>query len=72
MAAPDVYEEDHELRCNGTLHGILRVHRGIRCIEHKCHHIRCTKGKAVTVYHYHSLQTGDLVDTVTYQNSPRR
>lgn len=60
-----------ELRCN-TLHGIVKLHHGIKCLEIKCHHPKCTKGRAVTMFHYYSLKTGDLVDTVTYQDPGRR
>lgn len=71
MALPDGDENaDIELRCRGTLHAIIRTHHGIRCIEQKCHHIACTKGRAVSVFHYYSALTGDLVDTVTYNNDP--
>jgi hypothetical protein len=73
MAMPDYDDEaSHELRCAGTLHGVIKIHHGIRCVESKCHHIRCTKGRAVNVFHYHSLQTGELVDTVTYQDPGRK
>jgi hypothetical protein len=74
-AIPDVpvdEEFEGEIRCGGTLLGIIRKHHGIRCWESKCHHIKCTKGKAVAVFHYHSLQTGDLVDTVIFQDAARR
>lgn len=63
--------DDVELRCpNGHLQGILRTHQGIRCLEQKCHNWYCTKGKTVTTFHYYSLETGALVDTVVYQNHP--
>jgi hypothetical protein len=61
---------DTEMRCEGTLHGVIRTHLGKRCIEHKCHHIACTKGRPVSVFHYHSVETGELVDTVVYNKSP--
>jgi len=64
--------DDHELRCAGTLHGVRRQHQGHDCIEFKCHHIACTKGRAVAVFHYFSLKTGDIVDTVIYRNDPIR
>lgn len=73
MAMPDVAEdESRELRCSGTLHGVIKQHNGIRCLESKCHHIRCTKGKAVNVFHYYSLTTGDLVDTKVFQDPGRK
>lgn len=64
------FVDDVELRCAGTLQGILRTHQGVRCIEQKCHHIACTKGRAVSVFHYYCLKTGELVDTVVYNKSP--
>lgn len=73
MAMPHVDDDDSmQLRCNGTLHGVIKNHNGIRCLESKCHHIRCTKGKAVSVFHYYSLQTGDLVDTNVFQDPGRK
>ena len=73
MAMPDVYDDfPVELRCSGTLHGVLKVHHGVRCLESKCHQFRCTKGRAVAVFHYYSLETGELVDTVTYQDPGRK
>jgi hypothetical protein len=69
----DEVEPDIEIRCDGgALLGILRTMHGKRCIETKCHHIRCTQGGAVSVFHYHSLETGALVDTVIYKNAPGR
>jgi hypothetical protein len=71
--ADDVIESDIELRCEGgTLHGFLRTIHGIRCIETKCHNIRCTQGNARSVFHYLSVETGALVDTVIYKNAPGR
>lgn len=74
MACPDErLDEPEELRCdNGVLHGIIKPHNGVRCFEVKCRHYGCTKGKAVSVFHYFSLLTGDLVDTVTYQDPGKR
>lgn len=73
MAAPDVHEDDDvDFRCLGTLHGFKKMHHGISCIEIKCHHMRCTKGRAVAVLHYFSLMTGELVDTVVFQDISRR
>jgi hypothetical protein len=63
-------KDDVELRCAGTLHGILRTHHGVRCVEEKCHHIACTKGRPVSVFHYYCVKTGTLVDTVIYNRSP--
>lgn len=72
MAHPNEQVEDFvELRCN-TLHGVHKLHNGIQCLEVKCHHIRCTKGKAVSVFHYFSRDTGALVDTITYQDPGKR
>jgi len=56
-------DEPLEMRCN-TLHGIVK--NGL--IEIKCHYIKCTKGKAVNVFHYFDPKTGDLVDTKVYQD----
>lgn len=73
MAAPDVREEDAELRCKaGVLAGIIRTHQGIRCVEVKCTHWRCTQGEAVSVFHYYSCETGALVDTVIYRDIGKR
>ncbi|UOW92910.1 hypothetical protein SEA_LEOPARD_32 [Mycobacterium phage Leopard] len=72
MVCPDErIEEPVELRCS-TLHGVLKLHNGIHCVEVKCHHIRCTKGEAVSVFHYFSRETGALVDTVRFQDPGRR
>lgn len=71
MAMPDVFDDECELRCPGTLHGIIKWHKGLRCLESKCHHIRCTEGKAVSVFHYHSLLTGELVDTEVFKDPGR-
>lgn len=57
-----------EMRCPNTLHGILR--NGL--IEVKCHHIRCTKGRAVNVLHYFDPETGAMVDTKVYQDPTPR
>jgi hypothetical protein len=72
MAMPNVEEFEGELRCLGTMHGVVKYHHGSRCLETKCHHIRCTKGRAVAVLHYYSLETGALVDTVVFQDPTRR
>jgi hypothetical protein len=74
MAAPDEYYEEFEgpLQCEGTIAGVLKHHLGIRCLEHKCHSPKCTKGRAVAVFHYYSLETGERVDTVVYQDPTRR
>lgn len=68
MALKRNHDDAVELRCPGTLQGIIKDHNGIRCLEEKCHHIRCTKGMAVSIFHYYSLLTGELVDTVEYKN----
>ena len=73
MARGDVAVDGLELRCdNGALHGILRKHHGVMCIEQKCSNWNCTKGKTVTTFHYYSLETGALVDTVRYKNALER
>jgi hypothetical protein len=72
MAAPNVEEFDGELRCGGTMHGVIKYHHGVRCLETKCHHIRCKEGKPVSVLHYFSLDTGVLVDTVIFQDPASR
>jgi len=73
MARASVTAKDVELRCdNGALHGIFRQHHGQNCIEIKCSNWYCTKGKTVTTFHYYSLETGALVDTVRYKNAPGR
>ena len=61
-----------ELRCPGTLQGIIKLHNGVRTLEEKCHHIRCTKGRAVSIFHYYSLSTGELVDTVEFTDVGRK
>lgn len=65
-------ESSVELRCPGTLQGIIKEHNGFRVLEEKCHHIRCTKGKAVSVFHYYSLETGELVDTIKFKDVGRK
>jgi hypothetical protein len=72
VALPDASTLPIELRCGGTLHGVLKMHNGEVCLEKKCHHIKCTKGKAGSHFHYFSLQTGDLVDTVIYRDIGRK
>lgn len=62
--------DDVELRCPGTLQAILKTSEDL--IEIKCHHIRCTKGKGVDVFHYYSPVTGELVDTRQYKAIARR
>jgi len=57
-----------EMRCAGTLHGIIRED-GL--VERKCHHLACTQGRAA-VYHYFHPLTGELVDTKMFKESERK
>jgi hypothetical protein len=71
MKQGECEDAEFELRCDGAvLHGIFRTHHGTRCLETKCSHFRCTQGKAVNVFHYYSLETGELVDTIRYSKNP--
>lgn len=62
MAAPHI--RSTEMRCE-TLKGMIREN-GL--IEIKCNFIKCTKGKAVSVFHYFDPKTGELVDTKVFQD----
>ena len=66
---PDLERYPVELRCNGTLHGIL-LPNGL--LEVKCHHIKCTKGKPGTLFHYFNSTTGEIVDTKMFQDPGRK
>lgn len=63
MAQPVYAMQNAEMRCV-TLHGILK--NGL--LEIKCHHIKCTKGRQVNVFHYFDPQTGELVNTEIFQD----
>lgn len=65
-------DDSDQFRCSSTLHAISRIHDGVRRLEAKCHHPRCTKGRTVDVYHYFSLETGALVDTVEFKSVERK
>lgn len=71
MACPDIPFDGLELRCN-TINGIFKWHNGQQCLEVKCKHPKCTKGRAVSMFHYFSLETGDLVDTTEYTDVGKR
>lgn len=61
-----------ELRCPGTLQGVLKEIDGQMLLEIKCHHNRCVRGRAVDVFHYYDPQTmdGKPVDTREFKKSP--
>lgn len=63
-------DNDVEMRCPGTLQAIMKSNEEL--VEIKCHHIRCTQGKPVSVFHYYSAKTGELVDTKTFQDVGRK
>lgn len=50
-----------ELRCNGTLHGI--VDDEVKTLEVKCKRRSCGAGPGIIVLHTISLTTGEVVDT---------
>lgn len=50
-----------ELRCNGTLHGI--VDDAVQTLEVKCKRRSCGAGPGIIVLHTISLTTGEVVDT---------
>lgn len=50
-----------ELRCNGTLHGI--VDDAVKTLEVKCKRRSCGAGPGIIVLHTISLTTGEVVDT---------
>lgn len=68
MAQPDPCVYDVELRCSGTIHGIMRG--GL--LEVKCRSIKCSRGRPVNVFHYFDPDTGELVETKVYKNPDRR
>lgn len=69
MAMPDFEQYHVEFRCAGTLHGIM-LPNGL--FEVKCHHIKCTKGKPGTLFHYIDPRTGEIVDTKMFQDPGRK
>lgn len=68
MAQPDYFVDDVELRCSGTIHGIMRD--GL--LEVKCKSIKCSRGRQVNIFHYFDPVTGEMVDTKIYKNPDRR
>jgi hypothetical protein len=65
MALPDFEWETLELRCRGTMHGIVK--NGSGTLEVKCKHWACTSPRSVT-YHVFDLATGELLETHTYKD----
>jgi hypothetical protein len=55
-----------ELRCTGSLHGIL-TSEGL--IERKCHSYKCGASSEVVVLHYFDPITGALVKTNRYRDA---
>lgn len=55
-----------ELRCSGSLHGILTT-EGL--IERKCHSYKCGASSEVVVLHYFDPITGTLVKTNKYRDA---
>jgi len=54
-----------ELRCNGTLYGILSDDR--TTIEVKCHRRKCGYAPGVVVLHTLSLETGQVISTQRFK-----
>jgi len=65
MVMPDFDFEPLELRCRGTLHGIVR--NGSGELEVKCKHWAYTTPGYVT-FHVFDLATGQPIETHTYKD----
>lgn len=59
-----------ELRCNGTLHGI--VNDEVTTIEVKCKRRACGAGPGIVVLHTILLATGETVDTKRFAEPPTK
>lgn len=55
-----------ELRCDGSLHGIL-TDEGF--VEVKCHSFKCGASSEVVVLHYFDPSSGKLVKTNRYRDA---
>lgn len=53
-----------ELRCNGTLHGILQDDH--KTLEVKCKRRTCGAQPGVVILHTISLETGEVIRTMRY------